>query len=135
MLFRSEFKEDIYYEYKKDNNFTEMREAELLKERMGVLQLVDPYIGRYYSLNWVKQNILQFTKEQIKQMDREMKSEEEQGIGGPTAPQDGQDQQQQEASPEQYPPEDNTQENGSTESLTPMLDKEVEKYSSGLNKR
>ena len=63
-----------------------------------------------------------------------MKSEEEQGIGGPTVPQDGQDQQQ-EASPEQYPPEDNTQENGSTESLTPMLDKEVEKYSSGLNKR
>ena len=65
------FKEDIYYEFKKDNNFTEMREAELLKERMSVLQLVDPYIGKYYSLNWVKQNILQFTEEEIETMDKE----------------------------------------------------------------
>jgi len=132
-----EFKEDIYYEFKKDNNFTEMREAELLKERMAVLQLVDPYIGRYYSLNWVKEHILQFTEEQIKQMDKEMKDEEDKGIGGPTIPPDaqGQGQEQPEVSPEQYPPEDNTQEEGSTESLTPMLDREVEKYSTGLNKR
>ena len=132
-----DFKEDIYYEFKKDNNFTEMREAELLKERMGVLQLVDPYIGRYYSLNWVKQNILQFTDEEIEQMDKEMKDEEDKGIGGPTVPPDaqGQGQQEPEATPEQYPAEDNTQEADSTESLTPMLDKQVEKYSSGLNKR
>ena len=131
------FKEDIYYEFKKDNNFTEMREAELLKERMSVLQLVDPYIGKYYSLNWVKQNILQFTEEEIEKMDEEMKDEENKGIGGPTFPADaqGQGQQEPEATPEQYPAEDNTQEADSTESLTPMLDKQVEKYSSGLNKR
>ena len=131
------FKEDIYYEFKKDNNFTEMREAELLKERMSVLQLVDPYIGKYYSLNWVKQNILQFTEEEIEKMDEEMKDEENKGIGGPTFPADGQGQGQQEpeATAEQYPAEDNTQEADSTESLTPMLDKQVEKYSSGLNKR
>ena len=131
------FKEDIYYEFKKDNNFTEMREAELLKERMSVLQLVDPYIGKYYSLNWVKQNILQFTEEEIEKMDEEMKDEEDKGIGGPTFPADaqGQGQQEPEATAEQYPAEDNTQEADSTESLTPMLDKEVEKYSSGLNKR
>ena len=132
-----DFKEDIYYEFKKDNNFTEMREAELLKERMSVLQLVDPYIGKYYSLNWVKQNILQFTDEEIETMDKEMKDEENKGIGGPTVSADaqGQGQQEPEATPEQYPAEDNTQEADSTESLTPMLDKQVEKYSSGLNKR
>ena len=131
------FKEDIYYEFKKDNNFTEMREAELLKERMSVLQLVDPYIGKYYSLNWVKQNILQFTEEEIEKMDEEMKDEEDKGIGGPTFPAgaQGQGQQEPEATAEQYPAEDNTQEADSTESLTPMLDKQVEKYSSGLNKR
>ena len=131
------FKEDIYYEFKKDNNFTEMREAELLKERMSVLQLVDPYIGKYYSLNWVKQNILQFTEEEIEKMDEEMKDEENKGIGGPTFPADaqGQGQQEPEATAEQYPAEDNTQEADSTESLTPMLDKQVEKYSSGLNNR
>jgi len=132
-----DFKEDIYYEFKKDNNFTEMREAELLKERMSVLQLVDPYIGKYYSLNWVKKHILQFTDEEVEEMDKEMKDEENKGIGGPTVSADaqGQGQQEPEATPEQYPAEDNTQEADSTESLTPMLDKQVEKYSSGLNKR
>jgi hypothetical protein len=42
---------------------------------------------------------------------------------------------QEQVSAEQYPPEDNTQENGASESMTPMLDAEVEKYSSLLNRR
>jgi len=50
---------------KKDNNFTEMRDAEILRERLGVLQTVDPYIGRYYSMEWVQKNVLQMDKETI----------------------------------------------------------------------
>ena len=62
-----------------------------------------------------------------------MDEESEQGVGQPM----GADQQQQEeqVDPEQYPPEDNTQDEKSSESMTPMLDAEVEKYSSLLNKR
>jgi hypothetical protein len=70
--------------------------------------------------------------EDIEKMKTEMEKESKEGIGGPVMPTPGQ---QPDISEEQYPPEDNTAENGSAESLTPMLDAEVEKYSSILNKR
>jgi hypothetical protein len=127
----NDFKEDIYYQYRKDNNFTELREAELLRERLNLLAVVDPYIGRYYSAQWVKKHVLQMKEEDIEQMDEQMAEEEEKGTGGPTQPQGGES----EVSPDQFPPEDNTQEEGASESLTPMLDAEVERYSSLLNRR
>ena len=43
------FREDIYYDYKKDNNFSELKEAELLTQRLQLLGLVEPYVGKYYS--------------------------------------------------------------------------------------
>ena len=68
-------REDIYYDFKKDNNFSEMREAELLRERLKLLGTVDPYIGRYYSTEWVKKNVLQLSDEEIMKMDKQMKKE------------------------------------------------------------
>ena len=126
-----QFKEDVYYDYKKDNDFTEMRDAEILRERLGVLATVDPYLGRYYSAKWVKKNVLQMTEQQIEEMQKQMEEESEQGVGQPL-PQPGMEEQ---ASSDQYPPEDNTAENNASESMTPMLDAEVEKYSSILNRR
>jgi hypothetical protein len=128
-----QFKEDIYYNYKKDNNFTEMRDAEILRERLGVLQTVDPYIGRYYSMEWVQKNVLQMDKETIAEMKKQIAKEEEQGIGGPTMPPEMQ--QQQQADAEANPPVDNTQDDTANESLTPQLDSDVERYSALLNKR
>ena len=126
-----QFKEDIYYDYVKDNNFTELRDAELLQSRIQTLTTVDPYVGRYYSAEWVRRNILQQTKEEIEQIDQQIKQEEENGTGGPIQ----QPGQAPEVSPEQYPPEDNTADNGASESLTPQLDADVEKYSAILNRR
>ena len=70
-----EIKEDIWYDFKKDNNFTELKEAELLTSRLGLLQLVDPYVGRYYSMAWVKKNVLQLDEEEIQEMQVEMDQE------------------------------------------------------------
>jgi hypothetical protein len=122
-----DFKEAIYYDFLKDNNFTEMRDAELLRERVNLLQTVDPYIGRYYSSKWVRKNILQMNDEDIEQMENEIKQEDNNGTGGPTM-QGGE-----QVSPDQYPPEDNTSERGSEDSKTPQLDADVEKYSN-INK-
>ena len=118
------FKEDIYFDFLKDNNFTEMRDAELLRERVTLLQTVDPYIGRYYSANWVRKNILQMDDELIEQMDAEIAKEDKDGTGGPTMAAGGE-----QVSPDQFPPEDNTQDNGVEDSKTPQLDADVEKYS------
>ena len=127
------FREDIYYDYKKDNNFTELRDAELLRERLGLLQVVDPYIGRYYSSDWVRRKILQLSDEDILQMAKQIAKEDKAGTGGPTIPIPGQEQQQ--AETDANPPVDNTAEEDSTESKTPMLDADAEKLSSRLNKK
>jgi hypothetical protein len=125
-----DFKENIYYAYKKDNNFTELRDAELLRERVNLLSTVDPFLGRYYSNRWVRKNILQMTDEQIEDMDKEIEKEQQQGNGGP-AMQQGQEPP---ASPGEYPPIDNTVDDASVESNTPDLDKQTERYSSILNR-
>jgi hypothetical protein len=125
------FKEQIYYDYVKDNNFTELRDAELLQNRVQTLQVVDPYVGRYFSAEWVRKHILQQTQEEIEAIDEQIKQESDAGNGGPTMPPEAQAQQQ--AMEQQYPPEDNT--GAANESMTPMLDAEVEKYSALLNRR
>ena len=70
-----EIKENIWYDFKKDNNFTELKEAELLQSRLGILQIVDPYVGRYYSMSWVKKNVLHLDEEEIQEMQGEMDQE------------------------------------------------------------
>ena len=132
-----DFKDDVYYDFLKDNNFTEMRDAELLTTRIQLLQTVDPYIGKYYSMEWVKKNVLHMTNEEMEEMEKQIESEQDQGVTSVSQDQMNMQnsQNQEQVSQDQYPPEDNTQEQGSTESKTPMLDAEVIKYSSLLNRR
>jgi len=78
-----EFKEHIYYDFIKDNNFTELKDAELMKERLGLLSQVDPYTGRYFSQAWIQRQVLRLTDDQIKEMHAEIDEEKEQGLGLP----------------------------------------------------
>jgi hypothetical protein len=71
-----EFKEDIWYDFKKDNNFNELKEAELMTNRVGLLQLVDPYVGRYYSMEWIRKNVLQMTDDDIAEIDEQISNEQ-----------------------------------------------------------
>ena len=131
-----EFKEFISYDFKKDNNFTELRDAELLKERINTLNMIDPYVGRYFSAEWVKKNVLMQNDDEIeeiqKQIDEEGPREDLDENGNPI--QAGQ-QGQQAGADQQAEPVDNTIDNDSQESLTPELDAQVEKYSSSINKK
>lgn len=72
-----EFKEKIWYDYKKDNNFTELKEGELLATRLQTLQMIDPYVGKYYSLEWVRRNVLYQTDDEIEEIDTQMQQEAE----------------------------------------------------------
>ena len=79
-----EFKEFIHYDFIKDNNFTELKDAELMKERLSLLSAIDPYVGSYYSRAWVQRNVLRLNDDDMKEMQAEMTEEKEQGIGLPT---------------------------------------------------
>ena len=73
----NEFKEHIYYDFNKDNNFNELKDAELIMNRVQILTMLDPFVGKYYSINWVRRNILHQKEEEIEDMDREMEEEAE----------------------------------------------------------
>ena len=77
------FKENIHYDFIKDNNFSELKEAELMTNRLSLLASVDPYTGRYFSQKWIQQNVLRLTDDEIKEMQSEIDKEKEDGFGLP----------------------------------------------------
>ena len=78
-----DFKEHVHYDFIKDNNFTELKDAELIKERLSLLADVDPYTGNYFSRSWIQRTVLRLSDDEIKEMQIEMDEEKELGIGLP----------------------------------------------------
>ena len=77
------FKESIHYDFIKDNNFSELKEAELMTNRLQLLGSVDPYTGRYFSQAWIQRNVLRLNDDEIKRMQEEIDEEKEAGLGLP----------------------------------------------------
>jgi hypothetical protein len=73
------FREQISYNFKNDNNFAELRDAELLRERVTLLQQIQPYIGLYYSNTWTKRHVLHLSDEEIETMADEIDEETKRG--------------------------------------------------------
>ena len=67
--------EHIQFDFLQDNNFTELKNAELLKERLEMLSQVENYVGTYFSKEWVKKNVLHLTDDEIGEMQKQMDSE------------------------------------------------------------
>ena len=78
-----DFRTNIHYDFIKDNNFTELKDAELMKERLALLATIDPYTGRYFSQSWTQRNVLRLNDDDIKEMQIEMDEEKEAGLGLP----------------------------------------------------
>jgi hypothetical protein len=70
-----DIKHDIYYDFLKDNHFTEMKDAEIMRERLNTLRDLDEYVGRYYSVDWVRKNILMQKEEEIEEIDKQIEAE------------------------------------------------------------
>ena len=127
------FKEDIFYDYIKDNNFTELRDSELLTQRLQSLSLIDPYVGRYYSKEWVNKNVLHLTDDELEEMKKQIESEPAPVQVGPDG--NPMEQEQEQDTQEELPPEDNVTEKDTAESETPDLDNVVQKFSRKLINR
>ena len=66
---------NITYNFVNDNHFEELKEGEIMAERLRILGEVDPLVGKYFSLAWVRKNVLRMTEEEIDQMQREIDME------------------------------------------------------------
>jgi Bacteriophage T4-like portal protein (Gp20) len=67
----------IKYDYLEDNHYSELKDAEILTQRVQILQQLDPYVGKYYSQAWIRKNVLRLDEEDIKQIEKEIEEEKE----------------------------------------------------------
>jgi hypothetical protein len=74
-----EIREAIYFDFLKDNLFTELKNSELRKTQIEELGNIKPYIGKYYSHLWVQKNVLGFSESEIKDMERQIERERNAG--------------------------------------------------------
>jgi len=70
-----EWKDDIYVDFMKDNHFTELKEMEILRERVGLMNEVTQYVGEYFSKDWVMRNVLQLSEDDMKDMKKDIAKE------------------------------------------------------------
>lgn len=70
-----EFSQDIAIDYIKDTHFSELKDSEILRERLGTLREMDEYVGKYYSAEWVRKNVLMQTEEDIEEIDKQIEAE------------------------------------------------------------
>ena len=75
--------EHIQFDYLYDNHFAELKDHELMTERLNIMVAIEPYIGTYYSRDYVKRKVLRQTDEEIEEMAQEMEDENAAGYGVP----------------------------------------------------
>ncbi len=74
------FKDYVIYDYVKDNYFEELKESEVLQDRLATLSTIDLYVGKYISEYWVRKNVLKMTDEEIKIEDETIRKEKQKNI-------------------------------------------------------
>lgn len=106
-----DFKDKIRYDFVKDNNFAELKEVELITNRLNTLTLAEPFIGRFFSKYWAMQNIMRFNDDEIEEMEEDMEEEndamakEAAAMGGASGGQPGQPGQPEPSSPAEGGPQ------------------------------
>ena len=75
-----EMKTHIQFDYIADNYFTELKEIEIRNERMNQVNLMDPFVGKYFSVEYMRRQVLKQTTEEIKEIDKQIDSEMDAGI-------------------------------------------------------
>ena len=68
-------KEHIQYDFIADNYFSELKEQEIMNARMALLQQMDPFVGRYFSLEYMRRQILKQPDALFKEVDKQMEKE------------------------------------------------------------
>lgn len=73
------FKEDIVIDFIQDSAFAELKENEIMRERIGLLTEMDQYVGQYFSKEWIRKNVLMQTEDDIERMKEEIDAEKASG--------------------------------------------------------
>jgi hypothetical protein len=72
-----EWKTQIQVDYTRDNHFAELKDSELLRERLATMDQIASYVGEYFSREWVMKNVMMFNDEDIEEMSKQVEAENE----------------------------------------------------------
>jgi hypothetical protein len=75
-----DMKEHIQYDFLFDNHFNELKEIEMMNQRMMTVTQMDPFVGKYFSTEYIRRNVLGQTDKDIKEIDKQMKGDIASGI-------------------------------------------------------
>ena len=75
-----QMEDHIQYDFLYDNQFAELKESELMEGRLGMLATIEPYIGKYYSTEFVRKRVLRQTDQEIEEIDTQIEDEIQKGI-------------------------------------------------------
>jgi len=70
-----QWKSDIGIDFQRDNHFTELKDAELLQNRLQTLDQVSQYVGEYFSREWAMKNVMMMSDEDIEEMKKQVEAE------------------------------------------------------------
>ena len=68
----SQMEDHIQYDFLYDNQFAELKETEMIQSRLGNLAQIEPYIGKYYSTDFIRKRILRQTYQEIEEIDMQI---------------------------------------------------------------
>lgn len=71
----SSIQASLRYDFMSDNHFEELKNAEILQNRLQLLRDVDEYKGEYYSKEWIRKNVLYMTEDEIEDVDKQIEAE------------------------------------------------------------
>ena len=75
-----DMKEHIQYDFLFDNHFNELKEIEMMNQRMMTVTQMDPFVGKYFSVEYVRKNILGQTNKDMREIDKQMKGDIASGL-------------------------------------------------------
>lgn len=70
-----DWKNQIHVDYTRDNHFSELKDAELLRERLQTMDQISQYVGEYFSREWVMKNVMMFNDDDIETMRKQVEAE------------------------------------------------------------
>lgn len=127
----AEVKDKIRYDFMKDNYFEELKQTEILREKVNMLKDIEEQIGKYYSREWVVKNVLFMTDDEMREMQKQMDKEKAAGLYDIEMPGDQPtDQDQQPPADQQQPPQGDLE---AEESLK-VINNRIKPFKRGLNK-
>lgn len=75
-----EIEDRLAFKFAKDSHFSELKESEILKDRLQSARDAEDFVGKYYSREWVRKKILRQTEDDVEQIDKQIAAEEKAGI-------------------------------------------------------